>query len=101
MINKSENKNKKNSENSNKEKDMMTKKISNPINKLKSKSLSKSIKEIPDKLRCSVELPQSKIIYENGVSDDEDEIKKIKKRKKKKIIKARKWSYFSKKFIKT
>ena len=84
--NKTEKKNgQKSKNNEKKEKDMMIKKISNPLNMIKSKSLSKSIKEVPDKLRCSVELPQSKIIYENGVSDDEDEIKKIKKRKKKKI----------------
>ena len=68
-----------------KEKKVFLKKLSNPLNVLKSKSLSKSIKQLPDNLKSSVDLSSSKIIYENGVSDDEEEIKKIKKKKKKKI----------------
>ena len=68
-----------------KEKQILLKKLNNPLNMLKSKSLSKSIKQLPDILKSSVELTSSKIIYENGVSDDEEEIKKIKKKKKKKI----------------
>jgi len=61
-------------------------KISDPMNMLRSKSLSKSIKQIPDKISGSVEFSPSKIIYENGVSDDEDEIKKISKKKIKRKI---------------
>ena len=70
-----------------KEKNLILKKLPNPSGVQKSKSLSsKSIKAIPDNLKRSAELSPSKIIYENGVSDDEEEIKKInKKRKKKKI----------------
>ena len=69
-----------------KEKNLILKKLTNPLNIQKSKSLSKSIKAIPNNLKRSSELSPSKIIYENGVSDDEEEIKKIaKKRKKKKI----------------
>ena len=69
-----------------KEKNLILKKLANPLNIQKSKSLSKSIKAIPNNLKRSSELSPSKIIYENGVSDDEEEIKKIaKKRKKKKI----------------
>ena len=83
--NSTKNLNKKNKNNEKKGKNLILKKLPNPLNK-KSKSLSKSIKDIPDNLKCSVELSPSKIIYENGVSDDEEEIKKInKKRKKKKI----------------
>ena len=67
------------------DKNGILKKLNIPINIQKSKSLSKSTKQITDNLKQSIELSSSKIIYENGVSDDEEEIKKIKKRKKKKI----------------
>ena len=65
------------------EKNPILNKISNPVNVHKSKSLSKSIKQIPNNLKVSVEIEPSKVIYENGVSDDEEEIKKIIKKKKK------------------
>ena len=58
------------------EKNPILNKISNPVNVHKSKSLSKSIKQIPNNLKVSVEIEPSKVIYENGVSDDEEEIKK-------------------------
>ena len=61
-------------------------KINDPTTMLRSKSLSKSIKQIPDKVGGSVEFSPSKIIYENGVSDDENEIEKINKKKIKRKI---------------
>ena len=69
------------------EKDELQKKQSTQlnINQIK-KNLSKSIKQFGDQIiNSSSELGINKIIYENGVSDDEEEIKKIlKKRKKRK-----------------
>ena len=67
---------------------LIKKKLSVPlnINQIKSKNLSKSIKQIHHKhTNSSGELTPNEIIYENGVTDDEEEIKKIlKKRKKRK-----------------
>ena len=69
----------------NKNNEINIKKINEGFNILKPKNLSKSIKLIPEKMSGSVELSPSKIIYENGVSDDEEEKKIIKKKIKKKI----------------
>ena len=77
---------KKNKKDTNDKKQKKLIKITDPMNMLRSKSLSKSIKQMPDKVSGSVEFSPSKIIYENGVSDDEDEIKKISKKKIKRKI---------------
>ena len=72
------------------DKNTFIKKLSNPTDLLRSKSLSKTTKDIPDKMGVgSIELSSSKIIYENGVSDDEGEMNKIikKKKKRKKYLK--------------
>ena len=69
------------------EKNLLKKKLSNQlnINQIK-KNLSKSIKQSGNKIsNSSADFGINQIIYENGVSDDEEEIKKIlKKRKKRK-----------------
>ena len=65
------------------EKDELQKKQSTQlnINQIK-KNLSKSIKQFGDQIiNSSSELGINKIIYENGVSDDEEEIKKILKKR--------------------
>ena len=72
------------------DKNTFIKKLSNPTDLLRSKSLSKTTKDMPDKMGVgSIELSSSKIIYENGVSDDEGEMNKIikKKKKRKKYLK--------------
>ena len=68
---------------------ILKKKLSNPINlnQFREKGRSKSIKQTNNKIlsNASAEFTPKEIIYENGVSDDEEEIKKIlKKRKKRK-----------------
>ena len=72
------------------DKHIFLKKLGNPKDLLRSKSLSKSTKQMPNKMAVgvggSVEFSSSKIIYENGVSDDEEEMNKIIKKKKKKKI---------------
>ena len=69
------------------DKNLLKKKLSNQlnINQIK-KNLSKSIKQIGKKiLESSTDFGPNQIIYENGVSDDEEEIKKVlRKRKKRK-----------------
>ena len=68
----------------NKAKKIFLKKLTNP-HSLRSKSLSSSVKQIEGNIAGgSVELPPSKIIYEKGVSDDEEEIQNIIKKKKRK-----------------
>ena len=69
------------------EQNLIKKKLSNQlnINQIK-KNLSKSIKQFGNKIsNSSAEFSPNQIIYEGGVSDDEEEIKKIlRKRKKRK-----------------
>ena len=60
------------------EKNLLKKKLSNQlnINQIK-KNLSKSIKQSGNKIsNSSADFGINQIIYENGVSDDEEEIKK-------------------------
>ena len=69
---------------------LIRKKLSVPlnINQIKAKGLSKSIRQVHHKhTNSSTELTPNDVIYENGVSDDEEEIKKfLKKRKKRRTI---------------
>ena len=64
-------------------------KQNNQLDLLRSKSLSKSIKGLPNQINGSVEISPSKIIYENGVSDDEKELKKILKGRRSKKIRLK------------
>ena len=69
------------------EKEILHKKLSTKLNSEQiQKNLSNSIKQFGNKIiNSSSEFDINKIIYENGVSDDEEEIKKmLKKRKKRK-----------------
>ena len=82
-------KNSKSNENPDKvDKNLIKKKLSIPlnINQVKAKGLSKSIRQVHRKRsNSSTEITPKDVIYENGVSDDEEEIKKIlRKRKKRK-----------------
>ena len=64
----------------------MNLKINLDSNMIKSRSLTKSINQMEDKMNGKIELSPSKIIYENGLTDDEDEMKRIIKKKMKKKI---------------
>ena len=69
------------------EKEILHKKLSTKLNSEQiQKNLSNSIKQFGNKIiNSSSEFDINKVIYENGVSDDEEEIKKmLKKRKKRK-----------------
>ena len=69
------------------EKEILHKKLSTKLNNEQiQKNLSNSIKQFGNKIiNSSSEFDINKVIYENGVSDDEEEIKKmLKKRKKRK-----------------
>ena len=66
------------------EKNTFLKKLSNPINALRSKSLSKSVKDLPDKTEGG-----EGELFENAISDEEDDLNKIikKKAKRKRTLK--------------